>query len=260
MSDPWNFLRRHTAARIALGRAGGSIPTRALLDFQLAHARARDAVQRDLDVEALVQRLDDLHDDVLQLDTAATDRQGFIQYPDRGRMLSAQSLSLLDTLVRERPLDAVFVLADGLSAAALERHAPALLHAVLPKLDGWRLAPLCIVRQGRVAIGDEIGAAFDAALSVVLIGERPGLSSPDSLGAYLTWSPRPGRSNAQRNCLSNIRPEGLDYALAAHKLAYLMHEARRRKLSGVDLKEDAPALPATARTSSLPPDGSPPGR
>lgn len=259
MNDPWDFLRRHTAARIALGRAGGSIPTRALLDFQLAHARARDAVQRDLDVEALVRQLDDLHGDVLQLDTAATDRPAFIQFPERGRTLSAQSSAMLDALTREHAFDAVFVLADGLSAAAVERHAPALLHAVLRKLDGWRIAPLCIVRQGRVAIGDEIGAALDAALSIVLIGERPGLSSPDSLGAYLTWAPQPGRSNAQRNCISNIRPEGLAYELAAHKLGYLMHEARRRKLSGVDLKEDAPALPA-AQTLSLSQDGSPPGR
>lgn len=259
MNDPWDFLRRHTAARIALGRAGGSLPTRALLDFQLAHARARDAVQRDLDVEALVRQLDDLHGDVLQLNTAASDRQAFIQFPERGRTLSAQSSALLDTLAREQPHDAVFVLADGLSAAALERHAPALLQAVLPKLDGWRIAPLCIVRQGRVAIGDEVGAALDATLSVVLIGERPGLSSPDSLGAYLTWSPRPGRSNAQRNCLSNIRPEGMDYPLAAHKLAYLMQEARRRRLSGVDLKEDAPALRSVTPVPALPPDGSPPG-
>lgn len=260
MTDPWDFLRRYTAARIALGRAGGSIRTRALLDFQLAHARARDAVLRDLDVEALVKQFDDLHGDVLQLDTAATDRRTFIQFPDRGRTLSAPSCALLETLAREQPLDAVFVLADGLSAAAVERHAPALLHAVLARLDGWRIGPLCIVRQGRVAIGDEIGAALDAALSVVLIGERPGLSSPDSLGAYLTWSPRPGRHNAQRNCISNIRPEGLDYELAAHKLAYLMSEARRRKLSGVDLKEDAPALPAGAGTPPLSQHGSAPGR
>jgi ethanolamine ammonia-lyase small subunit len=140
--------------------------------------------------------------------------------------------------------DAVFVVADGLSALACERHAPALLERVAPKLAdaNWRVAPICLVRQGRVAVGDEIGALLPAAMTVMLIGERPGLSSPDSLGVYLTWDPVPGRSNAQRNCISNVRPEGLSYAAAAHKLFYLMTEARRRKLSGVHLKEDAPAL------------------
>lgn len=259
MSDPWDFLRRYTAARIALGRAGGSIPTRALLDFQLAHARARDAVHHALAAEALTQDLAALHADVLQLDSAAADRQAFIQYPDRGRVLSEASRAMLETLAREGAIDVVFVLADGLSAAALERHALPLLQALLPKMDDWRIGPLCVVRQGRVAIGDEIGALLGAALSVVLIGERPGLSSPDSLGIYLTWAPQPGRSNAQRNCISNVRPEGLGYALAAHKLAYLMHEARRRRLSGVDLKEDAPALAGTDVPEALP-DGSRPGR
>lgn len=130
--------------------------------------------------------------------------------------------------------DAVFVIADGLSALAIHRHAIPLLERVLPQFGE---SPIVIVEQGRVAIGDEIGAAFQAELSVVLIGERPGLSSPDSLGIYLTWHPKPGLTDADRNCISNIHGEGLSYEAAAHKLVFLMNESRRRKLSGVQLRE-----------------------
>ncbi|HZP88227.1 MAG TPA: ethanolamine ammonia-lyase subunit EutC [Burkholderiales bacterium] len=255
MNDPWSGLKRFTPARIALGRAGGSLPTSALLAFQLAHAQARDAVQRDLDVASLAGQVAPLGLEILQLDTVASDRRTFIQYPDRGRMLSDASKAVLESRSSDRRgHDAAFILADGLSAAAIERHARSLLETMLTQLGptGWRIAPLCIVRQARVAIGDEIGALLGAAMSVVLIGERPGLSSPDSLGAYLTWNPRAGRTNAERNCISNIRPEGLDYATAAHKLAYLMRESRRRKLSGVDLKETAPALAPAPLSSVLP--------
>jgi len=243
--DPWNGLTRFTPARIGLGRAGGSVPTKPLLDFQLAHARARDAVQRDLDAEALQWALTARGFEVLRLHSAARDRRTFIQRPDLGRVLNPEAKALLEDNEHDGdPFDAVFVVADGLSSLAAERHAPALLEHIVPRLAEarWRLAPVCLVRQGRVAVGDEIGALLPAAMTVMLIGERPGLSSPDSLGIYLTWDPVPGRSNAQRNCISNVRPEGLSYALAAHKLFYLMTEARRRKLSGVDLKEDAPAL------------------
>jgi len=243
--DPWSGLTRFTPARIGLGRAGGSIPTKPLLDFQLAHARARDAVQRDLDGDALLGALTQRGFEVVQLHSAARDRRTFIQRPDLGRILSLEAKALLEGQRHAGDaFDAVFVVADGLSALACERHAPALLERVALKLSdaNWRVAPICLVRQGRVAVGDEIGALLSAAMTVMLIGERPGLSSPDSLGVYLTWDPVPGRSNAQRNCISNVRPEGLSYAAAAHKLFYLMTEARRRKLSGVHLKEDAPAL------------------
>lgn len=245
--DPWNALNRFTAARVGLGRAGGSLPTGPLLEFQLCHARARDAVQRDLDVVAQEQRLRQRGFEVLQLASAAPDRQTFTRRPDQGRILSPASRALLERRPRRvEPFDAVFVVADGLSALAVERHAAALLEQIVPRLvdAGWGLAPVCLVRQGRVAVGDEIGVLLPARMSVMLIGERPGLTSPDSLGIYLTWDPVPGRSNAERNCISNVRPEGLDYARAAHKLFYLMSESRRRRLSGVDLKEDAPALPA----------------
>jgi len=243
--DPWNVLARFTPARIGLGRAGGSIPTQPLLEFQLAHARARDAVQRDLDTDTVTRELMERGFAMLQLHSAAPDRETFIQRPDLGRILSPGAKALLENQARTAHVfDAVFVVADGLSALAIERHAPALLDHIAPKLGeaNWRLAPVCLVRQGRVAVGDEIGALLPAAMAVMLIGERPGLSSPDSLGVYLTWDPMPGRSNAERNCISNVRPEGLSYALAAHKLFYLMTQARRRKLSGVALKEDAPAL------------------
>jgi ethanolamine ammonia-lyase small subunit len=243
--DPWSVLTRFTPARIGLGRAGGSIPTKPLLDFQLAHARARDAVQRDLDGDALTGALSARGFEVLQLHSAARDRRTFIQRPDLGRILSPEAKALLEGKGHVGDtFDTVFVVADGLSALACERHAPPLLERIAPKLAdaNWRVAPICLVRQGRVGVGDEIGPLLLAAMTVMLIGERPGLSSPDSLGVYLTWDPVPGRSNAQRNCISNVRPEGLSYAAAAHKLFYLMTEARRRRLSGVQLKEEAPAL------------------
>ena len=245
--DPWSVLTRFTAARIGLGRAGGSIPTQPLLAFQLAHARARDAVQRDIDSAAVQRVLGERGFEVLQVQTAATDRHTFIQRPDLGRIPGPGAKVLLENKGRDSaPFDAVFVVADGLSAQAAERHGPAMLEHIAPKLAEahWRLAPVCLVSQGRVAVGDEIGVLLGAAMTVMLIGERPGLSSPDSLGIYLTWDPVPGRSNADRNCISNIRPEGLAYELAAHKLFYLMTQARRRRLSGLGLSEDAPALAA----------------
>ena len=238
----WRRLRTLTAARIGIGRAGGSVPTTALLDFQLAHARARDAVHRELDAPTLAARLGERGWETVTLHSAARDRATYIRRPDLGRVLDADSRATLAG-ARGSACDVAFVVADGLSALAIEHHAVALLDAAQPLLAGWRPGPVCVARQGRVAIGDEIGALLGARLAVVLIGERPGLSSPDSLGIYLTWAPRPGRSNADRNCISNVRPEGLDCALAARKLVKLMNEARRLGLSGVKLKDDD-ALPA----------------
>jgi ethanolamine ammonia-lyase small subunit len=245
--DPWRELTRFTAARIGLGRAGGSIPTGPLLEFQLAHARARDAVQRDLDPVPLVAALRQAGREVLPLQSAAASRNEYLQRPDLGRILSAASKALLEARIAPpQAFDAAFVIADGLSALAVEHHAAALLDHVMPALEraGWRIAPVAIVAHGRVAIGDEIGALLPARLTAMLIGERPGLSAADSLGVYLTWDPVPGRTNAERNCISNIRPEGLGYAQAAHTLHYLMSEARRRRVSGIALKEQAPALGA----------------
>ena len=226
-------LRRFTPARVGLGRSGHSIPTAELLRFQLDHARARDAVYEELDPASLPSP----H---LLLHSAARDRAQYLRRPDLGRRLDPESRALLT----EGDYDAAIVIADGLSAPAVHRHAGPLLDALTPLLaeEEWRLAPLTVVLQGRVAIGDEIGAALGARLSVLLIGERPGLTSPDSLGIYLTWDPRPGRTDAARNCISNVRTEGIGYRAAAHKLHFLMRESRARRLSGVALKEDARLL------------------
>lgn len=244
--DPWPLLRSFTTARVGLGRAGVSLPTGAQLAFQLAHAQARDAVQSALDVEQLRRALVEQGFDVLTLHSAAPDRPTFLQRPDRGRRLDDPSAQLLADRAANAPegYDAAFVIADGLSALAVERHAASLLAALWPALEReeWRLAPLCIVEQGRVAISDEIGALLGARLVVILLGERPGLSAPDSLGAYLTYAPRVGNTDAQRNCVSNIRKQGLSYAAAAHKLSYLLREARRRRLSGVGLKDEATVI------------------
>lgn len=225
-------LRDFTPARVALGRAGDSLPTRELLDFQLAHARARDAVYARLDPASL--QLDGIH-----VGSAAPDRTAFLRRPDLGRKLNEESRQRL----AKGDYDAVFVVADGLSALAVHRHAKLLLEAVLPRVTGWRLGPLVIAEQARVALGDEVGFLSGARLAVVLIGERPGLSSPDSLGVYLTWDPRPGRTDAERNCISNIRAEGLSYPAAADRLLYLMTEARSHKLSGIGPQMNTIRLP-----------------
>jgi ethanolamine ammonia-lyase small subunit len=241
-SDPWQPLRALTPARIALGRTGASLPTRAHLDFQLAHARARDAVHAALDVENTGKALQRAGLDWLAVRSAAGQRDRYLQRPDLGRRLDQASQELLEQrFAQAAAIDAVFVVADGLSARAIHRHAIPLLSIAYPRLraEGWSLAPIVLAEQGRVALGDEIGAQVRARLVVVLIGERPGLSSPDSLGAYLTWHPRRGRTDADRNCISNIRPEGLSYDVAAGKLQFLMTEARRRRLSGVRLKDEA---------------------
>ncbi len=241
-------LRDYTAARVDLGRAGHSIPTRALLEFQLAHAQARDAVHLPLRVSSLALELKQNNIASIALASAAHDRPEYLKRPDLGRRLSDASREQLGALGGD--YDAAFVIADGLSALAVHRHAAPLLDLLLRDLD-WRIAPVAIVEQGRVAIGDEIGELLGARMVVALIGERPGLSSPDSLGAYLTWEPRRGRTDAERNCVSNIRTEGLSYAVAAHKLRFLMNESRRLKLSGVRLKEDAaPSLSGDSVTYS----------
>jgi ethanolamine ammonia-lyase small subunit len=233
-------LRDFTPARVDLGRAGNSLPTSELLDFQLAHAKARDAVHLALDVRSLALELRQKKMDCLTLASAARDRATYLHRPDLGRRLDDESRARLAPLKGE--YDAAFVITDGLSALAVHRHAAPLIELVLSKLD-WSIAPLMIVEQGRVAISDEIGDLLGAKLAVVFIGERPGLSSPDSLGIYLTWHPRPGRTDAERNCISNIRAEGLSYAAAAQKLIFLMNESRRLKLSGVQLKENSRLLP-----------------
>jgi len=245
-ANPWQSLRRFTAARIALGRAGVSLPTAPQLAFQLAHAQARDAVHLALDVEALQRQLVDAGIAGAQqcqvLDSAAGDRLTYLQRPDLGRRLSDLSREQLSDGADQEPIhDLAFVIADGLSSLAIARNAAPFLAALQRRMAArqWSLAPLSIVRQARVAIGDEVGSLLRAKLVVVLIGERPGLSSPDSMGLYLSWMPRVGMHDAQRNCISNVRPQGLGYEDAAAKLDYLLAEAHRRALTGVALKDES---------------------
>ncbi len=231
-------LREFTAARVGLGRTGNSVPTEALLDFRMAHARARDAVHHTFHSSSLMVELRQESWEAVALESCARDRTEYLRRPDQGRRLNPDFLSVLKDKAAD--FDLVFVIADGLSPLAVQRHAVPVLKLVYAALasDGWLIAPVVVVERGRVAIGDEVGAALGAKLVVVLIGERPGLSSPDSLGIYLTWHPVPGRTDAERNCISNIRPEGLSYDAGAFKLLFLAREARRRKLTGVQLKDD----------------------
>jgi ethanolamine ammonia-lyase small subunit len=218
-----------------------SLETSDLLDFQRCHAQARDAVHARLESAALAAASAKLTGGaILRLHSAVADRVTYLQRPDLGRTLDEPSRMLLEKTSQSGGSDLALIVADGLSALAVERHTLPLLAELLPRLEEWKLAPICIVEQGRVAIGDEIGAALDAEIAVVLIGERPGLSSPDSLGAYITWRPKLGRSDAERNCISNIRPEGLSYAQAAAQLGFILAAARRLRLTGVALKIQAP--------------------
>jgi ethanolamine ammonia-lyase small subunit len=226
-------LRSFTPARVGLGRTGVSQQTRDLLDFQLAHARARDAVHARLNAAAFaVELAASTSLPVLRVHSAAGDRSTYLQRPDLGRRLNQASRASLPA----GDYDLALVVADGLSAIAVERHVCPLLKELLPQLEGWRLAPLVVVELGRVAVADEIGDALGARMSVVFMGERPGLSSPDSLGAYITWQPRPGRTDAERNCISNIRIEGLSYAAAAAQLCFYLTEGGKRQLTGIGLK------------------------
>ncbi len=230
-------LRGYTPARVGLGRTGVSLETRDLLDFQRAHARARDAVHARLESAALAGALSHIvGNQVLRLHSCAVDRATYLQRPDLGRKLEQASRDLLARTAIAGGQTLALVVADGLSALAVERHAPTLVKELWTRLDGWTVAPICVVEQGRVAIGDEIGLALGAEIAVVLIGERPGLSSPDSMGAYVTWEPRPGRTDAERNCISNIRSEGLSPEQAAAQLADTLTEASRRRLTGVALQ------------------------
>ncbi len=238
--DAWQALRRHTPARIALGRVGHSLPTAEVLRFGLAHALAQDAVHRPLDTEALCAELQADGWATICAHSRAPDREQYLMRPDLGRRLAADTAALLRDAAPPEPPHLVFVLGDGLSPLAVERHAPALLRALRPRLPPqWRMAPVVVVRQARVAVGDEVGELWRAKMVAVLIGERPGLSSPDSLGVYVTHAPVIGRHDAERNCISNVRPEGLPPAAAAAKLAWLVLAALKRGLTGVQLKDDS---------------------
>ena len=234
--DPFARLRAMTPARVGLGRSGDALPTAPLLAFQLAHAAARDAVHAPLDTDRLAAAL--WPRPTIRVTSQARDRTTYLQRPDLGRRLAPDDVAGLAS----GDWDLAIVAADGLSAAAVQVHAPPLIAALEGRLIGWRIAPIVVAIQARVALGDEIGAALGARMVLVLIGERPGLSAPDSLGAYRTWAPAVGTTDSARNCVSNITPpHGLDYADAADTLAWLMLQARARGLTGVGLKDERPA-------------------
>ena len=259
VTNPWGMLRQFTSGRIALGRTGISLPTTPQLEFQLAHARARDAVHHELDAETLQQAVmvQQLVEQCVVVESSAGNRATYLQRPDLGRRLSSGSRQQLQLLASQSKqvgaCDLAFVIADGLSALAVETNAVPFLKAVLERLaqDGLSLAPVTIVRQGRVAVGDEVGELLGAKLVVVLIGERPGLSSPDSMGLYMTWGPRVGLTDESRNCISNVRPAGLSYEEASYKLHYLVSEALRREVTGVQLKDETPASQLEGRLSNF---------
>jgi ethanolamine ammonia-lyase small subunit len=244
--DPWDKLRQFTNARIGLGRVGTSIPTAELLRFQLSHAQAIDAVHVALDIDKLNAQFAEStmlapYLPLQRLHSKAYNRMEYLQRPDLGRQLDEASISSLQPSAGAR-YDLVFVIADGLSSYAIANHAKAFLALFIQRLQEdthkqWNIAPICVVQQGRVAVGDDVCSALNAKQVVLLIGERPGLSSPDSMGLYLTWNAKRGTEDSLRNCISNIRPEGLKYQAAVHKAHYLMTESFRRELSGVTLKD-----------------------
>jgi ethanolamine ammonia-lyase small subunit len=246
-------LRDFTMARVGLERSGAALATRELLTFQLAHAMARDAVHHPFDSVSLQLECAVRDWPSQALHSGAADRRVYLRRPDLGRCLEERSREALGAHVGHACCDLAVALVDGLSALAVHRHALPLLDLLLPQFSGagWSRGELVLVEQGRVAIGDEIGYLLRANLVLVLIGERPGLSSPDSLGAYLTWRPAPGRTDAERNCISNIRPDGLGYQEAADRIFALAGEARRRQLTGIALKEDRAALPETRTRATI---------
>ncbi|MGH8556896.1 MAG: ethanolamine ammonia-lyase subunit EutC [Methylococcales bacterium] len=246
--DGWDALKQYTSARIAIGRSGGSLPTSEWLNFRLAHARARDAVHLDFDPLKLADKIHATGSETLVLKTLAADRMTYLQRPDLGRRLDDESKNILSK--RSGDYDLSIIVSDGLSSMAVERQTLLLLECLLPKLQAkqWKLAPIIIAPFARVALEDEVGCLLNARIALILLGERPGLGSPDSLGAYLVFGPRSGNTDARRNCVSNIRPEGLGYPAAADTLDYLLDQARFRGMSGVLLKDnrkvsDYPACP-----------------
>ncbi|WP_458699584.1 ethanolamine ammonia-lyase subunit EutC [Sulfurospirillum sp. 1307] len=237
VKNPWDALKKFTSARIALGRSGVSIPTKELLDFQLAHARAMDAVHEPIDFKKVKSDLKKIgFCDFLELHSQAKNRETYLQRPDLGRSLDEDSKELLKN--NKKNFDLVIVVADGLSSFAIEKNISKFLKVLFEKIDNSiNIAPICLVKQARVAIADEIGEILNTKSSMILIGERPGLSSPDSMGLYYTYEPKIGLNDSNRNCISNIREEGLSYDLAVGKFLYLFYESFRLKFSGVNLKD-----------------------
>ena len=237
--DPWQQLKGFTQARIALGRTGVSLPTQEILDFGLAHAMARDAVHLPLDVEGLCAALAAANFATLTVHSAVNNRPSYLLRPDLGRRLDEASASKL-AAHPEKGADVALLVGDGLSSMAIKNHALPTLQALRSMLPpAWKVSPVVVASQARVALSDEVGSLLQARLVVMLVGERPGLSSPDSLGIYLTFAPQAGRQDSERNCISNVRPEGLQYQAAAYKTVWLAREAMRIQRTGVELKDQS---------------------
>lgn len=236
---PLAQLRRFTPARIALGRTGSSLPTKDLLEFSAAHAMARDAVHMPFDTQSIADQLAAAKLESVKVHSAATDRTTYLRRPDLGRKLDQFSRTRLAELKLPAKSELVFIIADGLSAIAPQRYAAQVIRPALDVLQGWRIGPIVIAEEARVALGDEIGELFEAEFTVMLIGERPGLSASDSLGIYLTYAPKPGRTDAERNCISNVREEGTSPDQAAQTLHHLLTRSRQLKLSGIQLKDES---------------------
>jgi ethanolamine ammonia-lyase small subunit len=239
VQDPWADLKQFTRARIALGRVGSSLPTKEILDFGMSHAMARDAVHLALDIDTLQSQIESLGFEVLKLHSCAPDRASYLLRPDWGRRLNEQSAEIIKALPQQK-IDISIVIGDGLSSLGVQKHAAPMLRAIQAAMSSeWKIGPVVITSQARVALADEVGELLSSRMVILLIGERPGLSSPDSLGLYLTYQPKVGCSDADRNCISNVRPEGLSYEAAAKKLIWLAKESMRLKVSGVALKDES---------------------
>lgn len=255
IENKWQILRKFTDARIGLGRAGPSQTTKDVLSFQLAHARAQDAVNTPVDWHAVESCIQDLELAFLHFHSQAVDRSCYLQRPDLGRCLNEDSrLSLNEWRGNQKEsIDICIVIADGLSATAIETQAPSMLKQLIGdlSLSGFGKPFVCLADQARVAIGDEIAEKLNAECLVVMIGERPGLSSPNSLGIYFSYQAKIGFTDAKRNCLSNIRPEGLSFSEASQRLIWLMKEAKRQKLSGVSLKDESQVQVSVAADKSV---------
>lgn len=253
--DAWHSLKRFTSARIALGSAGTSLPSKAHLEFLLAHALARDAVNIPLDLRKLEQVLASQGLQSICIKSLAESHRVYLQRPDKGRLLNPQSLARIEHAAIEQPSppDLALIVADGLSSKAIENHAALFIELLVPRLyeKGYSISPICLVEHGRVAIGDPISELFSARMAVVIIGERPGLSSPDSMGIYFTYQAKSGKTDAERNCISNIHHNGLSYQRAVEKLLFLVCEADRLKLSGIHLKDETPVDPNLTRQGPI---------
>ena len=235
--DDWHILKKYTNARIALGRSGSSLPTNKVLEFRMAHALAKDAISTELDILNLEEDAKKLSLKSISVQSQISNGIDYLKNPNIGRILNEVSIKKLKDLSRQKTTLSI-IIADGLSAEAVNLHAIKLIEHLIPKLKFKTISPIIIVKYGRVAISDEIGEILNSSIALILIGERPGLSSPTSIGAYITYNPKKGNTDEKRNCVSNIQSEGLSYEFAAMKLAYLIDEMLFKKLSGVDLKDD----------------------